>query len=241
MYRWIAPLVAIALLFAGHASYAQEKEEKDDGPTIEEQMAKIAALGPGVHNVQKNKKGHITAFVVVGQGRISTVLGKAKGLENARNKANLDCSAQFVKWLKEEVNIYESSDEETVILLEGSEEGDGEDLKESGKSVEKSGKKMESLSKGLVRGLQMLHKEVDGDGKTFIIIKGWKADTVEGVKKVSADLASDEPESKEGKNKTAAGEAGGKKPKSKKIDKDIESGSTTSEDASDFLPKRKKN
>ena len=232
MNRLIAPLLVCTLLLGGQVSRADE----EDGPSVEEQMAKIAALGPGVHNIQKNKKGNITAFVVVGQARISTSLGKAKGLELARNKANLACSAEFVKWLKEEVSVYESNDEETVILLEGSEEGDDESLSESGKSVEKSSKKMESLSKGLVRGLQLLHKEVDGDGKTYTVIKGYKADTAEGAKKVASDLASDEPESKEPNKKKPTGEADGKK---KRIDKDIESGSATSDDAAEFFPKKK--
>ncbi len=232
MNRLIAPLLVCTLLLGGQVSQADE----EDGPSVEEQMAKIAALGPGVHNIQKNKKGNITAFVVVGQARISTSLGKAKGLELARNKANLACSAEFVKWLKEEVSVYESNDEETVILLEGSEEGDDESLSESGKSVEKSSKKMESLSKGLVRGLQLLHKEVDGDGKTYTVIKGYKADTAEGAKKIAADLASDEPESKEPNSKKPTVEAGGKK---KRIDKEIESGSVTSDDAAEFFPKKK--
>ena len=235
MNRWIAPLVAATLLLlGGQVSHAQEKE--DDGPSVKEQLAKIAALGPGVHSIQKDKKGHITACVVVGQARISTVLGKAKGIENARDKAKLTCSAEFVKWLKEEVSVYQSNDEETVTLLEGNEGGDDESLKESAKSVEKSGKKMESLSKGIVRGLQLLHDEVDGDGKTYTVIKGWKADTAEGVKKVSADLASDEPKGKEGKNEKTSSGKGDKKP----IDKDIESGSATSDDAAEFLPKSKK-
>jgi len=239
MNRWTITLVIFTLLLGGHVSFGQEAEE-DDGPSMEEQMAKIAALGTGVTAIQKNKQGHITSCLVVGQARISTVLGKAKGIENARNKANLDCSAQFVKWLKEEVNLYESNDEETVTLMEGSEEGDDESLNESGKSVEKSSKKMEFLSKGLVRGLQVLHKEVDGDGKTYTVVKGWKADTAEGVKKVAADLASDEPAGEEEKGKKATGEAGGKKPKDKKIDKDIESDSDTSDDAAEFFPKKKK-
>ena len=95
---------------------------------------------------------------------------------------------------------------------------------------------MQFLSKGLVRGLQVLHKEVDGDGKTYTVIKGWKSDTAEGVKKVASDLASDEPESKEPNKKKPTGEADGKK---KRIDKEIESGSVTSDDAAEFFPKKK--
>lgn len=233
MNRWIRPLVVCTLLLGAPISYAKDD---DDAPSVEEQMAKIAALGPGVHSIQKDKKGRFKSCMVVGQARISTSLGKAKGIEMARDKANLACSAEFVKWLKEEVSVYQSNDEETVILMEGSEGADDDTLKESGKSVEKSSKKMESLSKGLVRGLQILHKEVDGDGKTYTVIKGYNADTAEGVKKISADLASDESKSKD--KKSGASKDGSES--KKKIDKDIESGSATSDDAADFLPKKKK-
>ena len=239
MNRWISSLVVCTLLLSNQFAHAQE-EKAEKTPSAEEALAKIVALGPGVHNIVNDKKGRIKSCVVVGQARISTALGKAKGIELARDKANLACSAEFVKWLKEEVSVYQSNDDQSVILMEGS-EGDGDDsLKEFGKSVEASSKKMESLSRGITRGLQVLHKAVDGDGKTYTVVKGWKADTAEAVKKVSADLASDEPESKGDKSKKAASGASKEKAASKKIDKEIESGSATSDDAADFLPKSKK-
>lgn len=224
-FTFCVAIVCSSLCFA--------QKESDGGPSIEEQMAKVVDLGPGVHMIQKDKKGRIVSCLVVGQARISTALGKAKGMEVARDKANLACSAEFVKWLKEEVSVYQSSDEETVTLLEGEETGEGDTLKESGKAVEKSSKKMESLSKGLVRGLQVIHKDVDGDGKNYTIVKGWKADNAEGVKRVAADMASDEP-SEKGAKKESTGK------KSGKLDKDIESGSATSDEASGFFPKKKK-
>jgi hypothetical protein len=240
MTHWTMMLFVLTLLCGNNISQAQERQDteetEDEELTLEEQMAKFVKLGPGVWGVQKDKKGHITSCIVVGQGRISTVLGKAKGMELAKNKANLDCSAQFVKWLGEDVTISESGDDESIILMEGEEGDDDESLKESSKSVEKSSKKMQVLSKGLVRGLQVLHNDTDGDGKTYTVIKGWKSDTAEGVKKVASDLASDEPESKEPNKKKPTVEAGGKK---KRIDKDIESGSATSDDAAEFFPKKK--
>jgi len=54
---------------------AQEDDAKTSGKSAAEQeMAKIATLGPGVHAIQKDKKGRITSCIVVGQSRISTVL-----------------------------------------------------------------------------------------------------------------------------------------------------------------------
>ena len=94
MNRWITRIIVCTLLLGGHVSQAQDD---DESPSVEEQLAKLTALGPGVHSIQKDKNGHITACVVVGQARISTSLGKTKGLELARDKANLACSAEFVK------------------------------------------------------------------------------------------------------------------------------------------------
>ena len=229
-FRVLACILAMAL---PPIAFGQEDE---GGSDVAKEMKRIAALGPGVHEVQKDKKGQITSCIIVGQARISTASGKTKGIELARDKANLDCSAQFVKWLKEEVSVYQSNEDETIILMEGSEEKENDSLKESAKSVEKSSKKMESVSKGAVRGLQMLHKETDGNGKTYTVVKGFKASNLDALKKLSEDLKSDEPSSK----KNGGSESGSAESKKKKNDKEIESDSATAGDAGDFLPKRKK-
>lgn len=224
MNRWIAFSTVGVFVLAASMSAAAE----GDGPSLEDRMAQVIALGPGVHGVQKNKDGRITSLVVVGQARISTVLGKSKGLELARSKADLACSAEFVQWLKAEITVYESSDEEAIILSEG----DGDSAKESGKSVEKSSTKMESLSKGLVRGLQVLHKNVDGEGQTYTVVKGWKADSVDGVKRVAAELAFDAPKADPADGKKTV------KPRAPS-DNQIKNDSATSEDAADFFPSSK--
>jgi len=234
MNRLIKHLFFCSLLMGGQVCLAQEEKE-GDGQSFEEQIAKVVQLGAGVHHIEKNKKGHIISCVVVGQARISTALGKAKGMELAHDKANLACSAEFVKWLKEEASLYQSNEDDTIFLLEGS-EGDEDDVQaESPQSIERSSKKMETLSKGLVRGLRMLHRDVDGEGKTLTIVKGWKADTAEGTKKVASDLASDEPADektlKDSKSLGKKGKTG--------LGKEIESSSVTSEDAAEFFPKRK--
>jgi hypothetical protein len=239
--NWFAMMMCCVFLVGTQSVLAQDK---DDSSSVEEELQKVADLGPGVHNIVKDKKGQIVSCMVVGQVRITTALGKAKGIELARNKANLACSAEFVKWLKEEVSVLQTNDEETVILMEG-EEGAEDKLNESAKSVEKSSTKMESISKGLVRGLQVIHNKTDGDGKSYTIIKGWKADSAKALKKVSKDLADDESDESDKGKKTKDGEGkskdgDSKKPKGQQIDKDIESSSNTSSDAADFLPKKKK-
>ena len=226
-------LLSACLLFGAAASARGEetKTKAAQEPTVEEMMAKFVKLGPGVYAVEKDKKGRILSCIVVGQSRISTVLGKGKGLEVARQKADLDSSAQFVKWLKEEVTVKLSSDEETVVLMEGT-EGDAKDsTTESGKSVDRNSKKMESVSKGLVRGLQIIYKDVNRDGKNYTLVKGWKADNANGVKRLQAELASDQPNSRSGQKGAQ------QRPNAKAEDKRIDNDSAASDDAADYLKK----
>lgn len=192
--------------------------------TASEKLAKIVKLGPGVYDVKKDKKGHITSCVVVGSARISTVLGKGKGLEIAREKAHLAATAEFSRWLKEEVRVYSSNNEETITILEGK-EGAEESLVEAGKSIDKSSKVMESISSALIRGLQVIHKDIDGDEKNYTLVMGWSSASAEAVKKVTADLENDSP--------TTAGKSKPAKIKvpAKKIDDD----SATSDEADKFL------
>ena len=121
----VAGLVAALLVPPARAG---DKPKADD--EVAKAMSKIAALGPGVHAVKKDAKGRIATFVVVGQGRVSTTLGKAKGLEVARDKAKLDASAQLVKWLGEKVEVHQTSDDETILFVEGS--GDNDKARRAG-------------------------------------------------------------------------------------------------------------
>lgn len=191
-YSMFAMFFSLGLL-VGNTLNAQEgapKEKPESASnvlTTEERIAKLVKLGSGVHEIKKDESGEIVQCVIVGQARISTSLGNAKGLEMARDKADLDCSAKFVKWLKEEVSVYQSTEDETIILLEGtqSDSDEGSTLRESGKSIDKNSKKMESTAKGFVRGLTLLHKH--SDDKTYTIVKGWTRSNSQAVKKMARD------------------------------------------------------
>jgi hypothetical protein len=190
---------------------------------------KLVILGPGVHKVKKNDSGAVTALVTIGQARISMALGKAKGLERARRSAALNADVEFSKWLKSKVSVAETDDSEDIVLLEND---GGEVPKETGKAVEKTSRKMELYSEGLLRGLQIIHIDQDPDSETLTVIKGWKADTAEGTKKVAALMAADgepaEGVSTAPNGQRAAAAAGGEgKPYKKK--------STSSDDADEFL------
>lgn len=208
MFRSLISAACIAALACAAAVGADDKAKKDD--EVAKAMSKIAQLGPGVHAIKKDDKGRIQSCIIVGTARISTVLGAAKGLETAREKARLAASAEFVKWLKEKVSVHSKSEEETILFLEGSEGNDKETMKESGKAIEKTSKKMESISEGLTRGMQVLHFETSDKDKTYILVLGWDAKTSEATKDAGKD---------------------------KKVDKKIDDKKVTSPDAEKFLPK----
>lgn len=218
-------LCTIAMLIATGTAWAEDKKDTE----VEKALSKIAQLGPGVHAIKKDAKGRITSCVIVGQARISTVLGKAKGLEIARERADLAASGQFIKWLKEKVSVHTKTEDETILFLEGSEENDKEALKESGKAVEKTSKKMESISEGFVRGLQILHVEINDKDKTYTLVKGWSAESAKAIEKIE----------KGGDSKVKPKEGDLKKPEEAKkppIDKKVEDKKVTSDDAKKFLP-----
>ena len=231
------PVTLACLILLPTSTIAQEaKDRASEESAVQKHMANIAAMGPGVHEVRKNKKGRIVSCFVVGQSRISTALGKAKGLEVARKRADLNASAEFVKWLKQDVTVVENNEDETVTLLEGTEEQNKDALKESGKAVEKIGSKMTSTAQGLVRGLQgPLHVGRDGENKQITVVKGWNADTAEGVTRIVRDLNRGDPKSAD----RDISKPDSKKNELKKGDKEISDSEVTSPDADEFLRKKK--
>ncbi len=235
-----ATILSTLLLFIGvasrtHDALAQEPSTAeapaaDPKAYTPDPTEKLVALGPGVHKVKKNDNDAVTSLVTIGQARISTVLGKAKGLERARRTAALNADTEFSKWLKSKVSVAESEDSEDIILIEND---GGKVPKETGKAVERTSRKMELFSEGLLRGLQVIHVDQDPESEMLTVIKGWKADTAEGTKKVAA-LMANEGDSTEGSalagggtGSAKGGEGGDAKPYKKK--------STSSDDADEFL------
>jgi hypothetical protein len=211
---WTTAALALAILASGAVAY--------DDDDVNKKLAKLVDLGPGVHKVKTNKRGEITSCVVIGQARISTVLGKTKGVMTARTQARLAAVAEFRKWLKENVSVYEKSENEAIMVLEGK-EGAGEDsLKEAGKAVEKTSTRYESFAQGVVRGMQIVHVDVNAEDKQLTLVLGWDRATSEATKKVASDLEDDTPGGKGGTP-------------GKKTDKTIKTKKSTSDEAKKFI------
>ena len=122
------PATVVALLFAFNAAIASADEKKEGAESkagsVEEQMDNLVKQGPGIHNIKKDDKGRVQSLIVVGQSRISTVLGATKGKEVARKRAEQSAKAAFVKWLGEAVVVCENSENETTMFLQGEESKD---------------------------------------------------------------------------------------------------------------------
>ncbi|MBX9579358.1 MAG: hypothetical protein K2X87_03540 [Gemmataceae bacterium] len=216
--RLLLTLVAVSVTAAAFA------RDDDEDAQIAKELSKIARQGRGPHEIQKDKKGRIVSGMFVGQARISTALGKSKGLDTAQEKAALDAKAVFVRWLKEDVKVYTSSDEEEVILLAGK-EGDGDEGPVEGAvAVERTSKKMESMAAGMVRGLELLHKEVDAENKTLFLLYGWDAEAAAGVDAIRKGQEGGKAPAGGGKDGKPAGE--GKPANKDKALKDEKSSNT---------------
>lgn len=150
----------VLLAFLCGMSYAQE-----------DQIKQFANLGPGIHNIKKDDSGAMKSCIVVGQSRISTVLGLNKGLIDARRNARLSAEQEFVKWVKSNVKAVQSSGTETILMLEGS----GGQTSESGKSTEASAEAIVSAAEGAVRGLQVVgFDQQGGQGDSILtVVLGW--------------------------------------------------------------------
>lgn len=168
-----------------------KKEKKQESRNSA--LATLVQLGPGVHKIKTDRQGRIQSVIVIGQARISTVLGASKGTLDARTKSRLATEAEFVRWLKSEVEVHAKNEEETILFLEGNEGNDKDALRESGKSVEKTSQTFQTRAKGLVRGLQVLGVDVDSKNKVYTLVMGWSAKTANATKRVQADLQDDTP------------------------------------------------
>jgi hypothetical protein len=231
-FRWLLT-AAVAASMVAVAARADDKSKKEGGEDDAAQaMSKLAQLGPGVQKIKADDKGRIQRLVVVGQAQINTSLGATIGIQTARKKAVLNAKAEMVRFLKEKVAAYLKSEEEVVFFQEGSENNDKDEIKNSGKRVEKNTERMESIAEGVVRGLQLLHAETVGKDKTYTVVLGWDARVSAATLKVKAALESDEPK---GAARFAVSEDEESKHSGGKTVKKIEDKKATSREAKKFL------
>ena len=197
MRRVFAFLVLLTALVMASVSVAADEKNKDPKARKLVDLSKVASYPSGVYNIEYDPKtGEITSLLVVGSSRISTVLGAAKGKKVASQRASIEADAEFVKFLKSEVKVYEKSEDEHAIFQEGNEGNNKDAMNEAGKSLERTSTKFERSAKGFLRGMQVAHYEISDKDKTYYLVKKWNSKTSEATKKTKADLDSDAPAKK---------------------------------------------
>jgi hypothetical protein len=180
---------------AGSTNEQATAESPADKPKTELDriIDKYADTGvDGVVDVMTDKSGAINKVVIVGVAPISTVLGAADGLLTARREARLRAAGKFRQFLKEKVSIEEKTETERVVKLESKQ---GSDLTESGQKVSKNSEKYQTISEGMVRGLQTLGYKVvslNKKEKVYVMVCGWDTATSNATKGLAKDLDSDE-------------------------------------------------
>jgi hypothetical protein len=145
----------------------------------------------GVVDVRTDKNEAITKVVVVGATPISTVLGAADGLLTARREARLRAAGKFRQFLKEKVSIEEKSETERIVKLDSKK---GSDLTESGKKISKFSDKYETVSEGMVMGLQTLGFKtvsLNDKEKVYVVVCGWDAVTSKAAGNLADELDKD--------------------------------------------------
>jgi hypothetical protein len=204
----------VASLFAFDTAIASAADKKEGAESkarsVEEQMDNLVKLD-GVQNVKTDDTGRVLRLVVIGHARVSNIFGAAKGKEMARKNARRAAEAQFAKWLKTKVEVHESKEEGEAILMVG--DKDADKRSETGKAIETSSDTFKSVAAGLVRGLEVVHADLNPDGEEFTVICGWKA----ANSKAAKDVATNDPGIDD---KSAAGadtkkESGSAEPKKK--------------------------
>jgi hypothetical protein len=134
----------------------------------EQVVKRLADLGEGVHEV-KTEGSKLKSLKVVGQERISTVLGEAKGLQTAQKRATLKANAAFVDWMKRHATSIASMNDEIIITMIG----DGQSVVEQGKSSESNRQEIVTKAEGLVRGLTLVAKDQNPDTKMMTLVFSW--------------------------------------------------------------------
>ena len=135
----------------------------------EEAVKRMAQMGPGVHDVRKDATGALQSLKVVGQERIPKALGPAKGIMFAQKRASMRADAEFVEWMKKNINSVSSSGDETIVTLSG----DGENLSEGAKNDGKDTAQITREAQGLVKGLKLVGKDQDPDTGLLTLVYSW--------------------------------------------------------------------
>lgn len=160
---------AVVLAVAAIAMNVRGEDAAAPAPAPTDAIKQLADLGPGVHKIKRDDAGRLQSCVIVGQSRISTILGTAKGLEVAKKRARMNAQAEFIRWMKTAVAAVQLMSDSSMVVLKGNDKS----LSESGKAVELTSDNVSTLSEGVLRGMTIIGVHQDGKSETMTVVYGW--------------------------------------------------------------------
>jgi len=192
----------VAVVFAGLMSVGVSAQEptKEESPLTpakievaekkaltadEETLNKMISAPAGVFAPEYNEDGILLRLKIKGEMEVTRALGAARAERLARQSAERNAKAAFVKFLKEEVSVQENEREEVIIVEKDGEEQAGY------KNV--STRTIETKANGLLQGLILLDERYTGEGarRTATVVFGWSKKLADAARTAQAEMAKD--------------------------------------------------
>jgi hypothetical protein len=169
-----------ALSFANGADIIAE-ETTALKKSLNAKAGALVSAPVGVFDVEYDD-GNIIRLKIKGEADVPTSMRGSKADRFAREKANRDARAAFVKFLGENV-IFSESEAEGILLQE-------KDGSETSESTSASAKIYSSNSAALLKGLIALldHVEGENDRRTCVVVLGWSRKLVDAANTAKTDM-----------------------------------------------------
>lgn len=169
----------------------KSSEPNAESRSVEHAMMRIAAFGPGVHNIVTSKNRSIASCLVVGHVQIDLTRSNAESVQFAQCQAIANCDQTFQAWLNSEATVFCSHAGDAAILTDGTKVHESP-IDGFGFCIDKTTADYSKVVQCLCSNLQTLHIQVDGDTKSVTVVRGWKSDTPDGLKRLLVEPKSQE-------------------------------------------------
>jgi|GEM_PF-1688028 len=158
-------------------------EKKALLPEDEEALAEMLRTPAGVFDPEYNDDGILLRLKIKGEAAVPRTLGAARAEIQARQSAERNARAAFVRFLREEVSIQENEREEIIIVEKNGEEQSGFN--------QVSTRVFESRANGLLRGLIVLEAGFSGEGaaRRAVVVYGWSQKLADAARTAQASMA----------------------------------------------------
>jgi len=158
-------------------------EKKALTPENAEALQKIIDAPAGVFDPEYNEDGVLLRLKIKGVSEVTRGLGAARAERIARQNAERNARATFVRFLREEVSVQENEREEVILV-----EKDGE---EQAGFKQVSTRVIETRANGLLRGLILLDERYTGEGaaRTVTVVYGWSKKLADAARTAQAEMA----------------------------------------------------